>query len=57
MVKHVESADEFDALKKASKPVRPFILFLLSAKKRAMRSIVVVIDERSVSLSISSLFL
>jgi len=56
MVKHVESADEFDALKKASKPVRPFILFLLSAKRRAMRSIVVVArgePANSVSLSIS----
>ena len=28
MVKHVESADEFNALKKASKPVRtPFLSF------------------------------
>ena len=31
MVKHVESADEFNALKKASKPVRvvSFLLFSL----------------------------
>jgi hypothetical protein len=30
MVKHVESADEFDALKKASKPVRPTLEFVFS---------------------------
>jgi hypothetical protein len=39
MVKHVESADEFDALKKASKPVRPFLFSLSSLREEARDAI------------------
>ena len=42
MVKHVESADEFNALKKASKPVRnPFSLFVLFSLRRRLLLLVV----------------
>jgi hypothetical protein len=50
MVKHVESTDEFDALKKASKPVRPFILSFFSPRRSAR-------CDRSSSLSTSEVFL